>query len=66
MSLLSSADVFLSALVFFSPSLFSGFSVFTAAFLGAMGGWGGEETNKTEGEQGAGVGAEQYFAVFPN
>lgn len=35
-SLASSVDVFLSALVFFSPSLLSAFSVLTAAFLGAM------------------------------
>lgn len=31
----SSSELFLSALVFFSPSFFSGFSVLTAAFLGA-------------------------------
>lgn len=35
-SLPSSAEVFLSALVFFSPSFLSGLSVFTAAFLGAI------------------------------
>lgn len=36
-SLSSSAKVFFSPLVFFSPSCLSGFSIFTAALLGAFG-----------------------------
>lgn len=60
-SLPSSAEVFLSTLVFFSPSFLSGLSVFTAAFLGAI---EKEREIKKVGERGARVGARMLFCRF--